>query len=145
MCLDIKLFSRKKIATEDIQVFKVIKAYAYNEGETGGKTWRTPYRDCPVEFGKAIESKLGRRFTEVNAGVHSYTTFKGAYSARSTMSSYDLFGVEFGLKPTLLEYRVVKAIIPKGAEYYLGTHQYLYGFETGSYASNQLIILNENA
>jgi hypothetical protein len=42
-------------------------------------------------------------------------------------------------------FRIFKAVIPKGAEYYEGFHEYTEHRWTGSYASNQLIILNQYA
>lgn len=147
MCLSIKLSSRKKIATEDIHVFKVLKAdYETIEASDNefSESWLTTYRGYPVDFNKALEAKLKRSLFEVNAGVHSYETREDALLAIPYMNAEEADWFQwFG--PPLYDRKVFKAIIPKGAEYYYGTHHYARLRSAGSYASSQLIILPEYA
>lgn len=134
MCLSIKLFSRKQIADEDIEVFKVLRRFEYDP-------WTTPYRKVPVRFNAPMESKLGRGIISVNSGIHSYTTLSGARKAKAHMGDSDMLWA--WSEPA--QFRIFEAVIPKGAEYYLGEHEYFDGFYTGSYASNKLIILDHYA
>lgn len=136
MCLSIKLFSRKQIAEQDIEVFKVLRS-----SPTGQPGWKTPYREVPVSFAFPMKARLSRGITSVNAGIHSYTTLEGANKAMAYMGDADFMWGWF--EPDT--FRIFKAVIPKGAEYYEGFHEYTEHRWTGSYASNQLIILNQYA
>ena len=77
------------------------------------KGYKTPYQKSAVEIGETYDSELIESGKEVEIGLHSFKSKKAAKN--------DGDGV------------IVKCIIPKGAEYYIG---YFDG-ET-SYASTQL-------
>ncbi len=132
MCLDISLFARRKTAKHDIEVFKVLCA-----SPDGPPGWKTPYRKVPVNFNVPMEADLSRGIMTVNAGIHSYSTHTGARRAMAHMGDINLWC--WGFEPD--RYSIFKAIIPKGAEYYVGQHEYIEGFFTGSYASDKLLIV----
>lgn len=116
MCLTIKLFSRKQIAEQDIEVFKVLRT-----STAGIPGWKTPYRKVPVNFNAPMEASLSRGIMSVNAGIHSYSTHTGALKAMAHMGDADIW--MWGcFEPDT--FRVFKAVIPKGAEYYEGFHEY---------------------
>jgi hypothetical protein len=137
MCLSIKLFSRKQIAEQDIEVFKVLCS-----SPVGPPGWKTPYRKVPVSFSEPMEANLSRGIMSVNAGIHSYSTLTGARRAKAHMGDSDMWSWGLFEPDTFL---IFKAVIPKGAEYYVGLHEYFDGLYTGSYASNKLILKKQHA
>ena len=80
MCLRLKLFAKKQIATEDIVVYKhlnkvsdaneVSSSFYYGASRT---KFSTPFRNEVVELGKTYESKLkiGFEFPLKKAGSRS--------------------------------------------------------------------------
>lgn len=145
MCLSINPFSRKRIVKEDITVYKVLKYKTSERVELyDNPLWVTPYRDADVHINKALTGKLSRGFRSVNAGIHSYDTFEGAEKAMLAMRFDEWYNVVARNKPKYT-YAVFTATIPKGAEYYHGTHEYDHDRITGSYASNTLLIEKEHA
>lgn len=92
-----------------------------------------------------MEANLSRGIMSVNAGIHSYSTLVGAHMAKVHMGYYmcDYMWRSGLFKPDT--FLIFKAVIPKGAEYYVGLHEYFNGLYTGSYASNKLILKNQHA
>lgn len=101
------------VAEEDIMVFKVLEHKKYE--------WKTPYRNKRVFFffGKAkLHAKLNVENDEyVDKGIHS--CLRSSTAASILLSNCD-------------DGKVFTAIIPKGAEYFIG--------RWGDVVSNKLII-----
>lgn len=133
MCLLINLFSRKKIAQEDIPVYKILR-YSYSPISN---KWTTPYRKTRVDIMKPMEASLSRSLASVNRGIHSYITLDDAYEVLDAM---DYYITDKSFHVVKKRYHILKAIIPKGSEYYIGIHEYEDGLYAGSIASNKLII-----
>lgn len=120
MCLDLKYFAKKEIATEDIVVYKHLnRVYKLTEPYNTSETiFKTPFMDKTVELGKTYESKLKTEFQYplkrvCKIGLHSFK-----YKSMRLECWGDL---------------ICKCIIPKGSSYYIGK---FWGDE--SYASDKL-------
>lgn len=129
MCLDLHKSSRGILVAEtDIVVYKYLKIRS-------GGSLITPFQYSPVVIGETYESKLNvRLYSDLNLdndelpddlivgfvseGLHSFGEFKNAYK----QYKYDK-----------CERVVVKCIIPKGSQYYIGKFD-----EHLSYASEKL-------
>ena len=113
MCLKIKIFSRKKIAKEDIVCYKGLLDYEDDE-------LFTPFQEFSIKIGETYHSELKRtKFlsNEVDLGIHSLSNYE---SAKDAIMYYHI---------------IVKCIIPKGSKYYEGTWT---NEKYKSYASNCL-------
>ena len=117
MCLYTKQ-TEPEIAEQDIECYKVyVKSY--------GDRWFSPYQECPMPIMNGLvttelQSPCNLR---VDLGFHSFSYFSDAeivaeWFARRKKSSC-----------------VVKCIIPKGTEYYLGK----FGFDE-AYCSESIIL-----
>ena len=122
MCLVLTKNARRQIAEEDIPCIKIIIK--------DGKKWMTPYQNIRITPGTTVKSELivyGGLFNTklINVGIHS---FMPGCTAK-ILSELDWFdGRGYSA-------RAINCIIPKGAEYYVGS------FESelnNAYASNQL-------
>lgn len=114
MCLNVTN-PEIQTAVEDIVVYKHLAKSISNE-------YLTSFRNFPIEIGKMYESNLFKQqdFSLgeiVEIGLHSFPFYEDALKA----SKY-------------LDETLVKCIIPKGSNYYIGTFEN-YGV---SYASNKL-------
>lgn len=86
MCLSCKWPNRKKIAKQDIECFKFL--------QKGNNIFATPFVYMRVEIGKTYVSKLNSyksRYVwyiipkrQVDLGLHSFATLKGAKESGST-------------------------------------------------------------
>ena len=133
MCLDISLFARRKTAKSDIAVAKVLVVPLNEDGLYGSQPY-TPFQRFPIDFGHLYQSNLVRDWWDIEDGLHSYADLYDANYAAIKLAHgrYNNGG---------LDVQVFKAIIPKGSFYYFGK----YGNVGASFASNQLIILNQYA
>lgn len=97
MCLEISIFSRKRIAKKDIVCYK----YLYQEQNE----LYTPFQHCLVKIGETYFSDIERRFLNRNIqkGLHSLVNLQ------------DIIVETFG--NNLI---IVQCIIPKGSIYYKG-------------------------
>lgn len=108
MCLILK--ESAKIADKDIVVYKIL--LKYSDG-----TYRSPYRGAQYEIGKlhTADIQYHKRLldkvdehpitkTVIEEGLHAYTSIGSAF-----------------LRAFFLDGIVVKAIIPRGATYVIGT------------------------
>jgi hypothetical protein len=103
MCLE--KISKKKIATEDIVVYKLV--YTYND------CLHTVFQYSLVEIGKTYHSKIKiiNRFSKnkyIEIALHSFKNLNDAIIHKNSDAK-----------------KIVKCIIPKGAKYYEGV------FDTG--------------
>lgn len=114
MCLILQEGARKKTATEDMIVYKVISLYC--DG-----SYVTPYQYASVKLGETYTSELRKEKNDsiVEIGIHS---FKNLVDARNEKNYWD--------DPQ----EIVKCIIPKGSKYYEGDFSCL----VDSYASTAL-------
>lgn len=92
MCLELYSDTKKLIAEEDIECYKIL----YKEDGI----FRTFYRDFPIEAGKTYESIISKEGYRIQMGLHSYVDKENAICS-------NLY--------------TAKCIIPKGSEYYLGS------------------------
>ena len=118
MCLDLTENSKLMTAKKDIVVFKHV--YYYGNGIA------TPYRNMRIKLLEVIESELmDMRVADtywVSKGLHSFKLKKDAL--------YDMIDEGYGGQKR----SVVKCIIPKGSNYFIGTFM-----ELKCYASNRII------
>lgn len=137
MCLSIKLFEERQIAPYDMRVFKVLRTMQFADIPLDEKEWRTPYRDHKVLFDTPMKSNLRRGIFSVGQGIHSYVDREGAQFAIGHM--YNHFCTL--MWEPMYKYEAFFAYIPKGAELYVGKHDYSgKGHFTKSIASSQLVI-----
>jgi len=120
MCLDLKWWSKKRIATKDIVVYKVVETVGW-----GSEALQSPYRSMPVNIGETYsipEPAIGKLGSKVYQGFHS------------------LKGKKYAKKLTLGHYRgrVAKCIIPKGSTYYNGTWNRFQLFNPIGYVSDSI-------
>lgn len=118
MCLYTKM-ETPATAEHDIEVFKVLRVDKYYPNAAF-----SPFRSMCYRFGFKHSAVLDSCSldNEVNCGMHSFGDNDGAQLER----------MEWGMP----DYKVFRAVIPKGALYYKGT----YGMAE-SYASDRLIIM----
>ena len=129
MCLIAKKGSRK-IATEDIPVYKIIKA------TDDPNKWDGPYYKAGLPFDQVVEvdspdenklERFGLKMIKCKGGfLHSFLRYE---AARSTWKSLRI------LSDDNSQYLLTRAIIPKGAIFYTG-----YQDEDTTVASNKLIV-----
>ena len=106
MCLKAKKDTVKKIAEEDIVVWKYLCRFNFK--------YYTPYQNMKVKVGKQYRTKLGKMicystfdFAVVNEGFHSFKFEEDAHTICKSENQV-----------------VCKCVIPKGSEYYEGTYEY---------------------
>lgn len=119
MCLQLKPNYEKKIASEDIPVYKTLISCIY--GENKGKMV-TPYRKVVIEIGKTYKAtiRVNKKYVQCEEGLHSFKYKKDALQDIMD-NGYDV------------NY-IVKCIIPKGSIYYIG----MFDHDLISYCSNKL-------
>lgn len=119
MCLYINKDQKAIIATEDIVCFKVLKKW--------NNKYITPYQNKKVILGKLYHSKIDakKRDNTINKAIHSFVNLE---EAKTELDSW--------YSPN---YVIVKAIIPKDAEYYIGCFENI----NDCYASNQIKYIEE--
>ena len=137
MCLNISLFARRKTAKRNIEVAKVLIVPLTDDGLNDSPLY-TPFRRFPIDFGKLYTSELVRDLWAIEDGLHSYADADDAHFAARNLAHGRY---HFAYYNRRVDVQAFRAIIPKGASYYFGKH----GGAGASYASNQLIILNEYA
>ena len=116
MCLELKKYSKPKIAKKDIICYKAL--LKLDDG-----ILRTPYQNSPIKIGEIYQSNIINKNCKIEIGIHSFENIEDIlrWVNRCYLSIY----LERLLK--------VKCIIPKGAKYYKGMF-----LEFNSYASNEL-------
>lgn len=121
MCLNITAGSF--IAKRNITVYKIARKSLAIEGD-----YFAPYRGSQYVIGSPMEAEMHGYDNDIEEGLHSFANYSSAVEHCDELQQQNL-GVE---------YVVMKAIIPKGAEYYEGKFVYWSG-----YASNKLTIVRE--
>ena len=91
-----------KVAKEDIEAYKVVYS-PYKD------TLCTIYRTVPIMFNTLYISTLLYDNNRVTIGLHSYSTLN---DAKEELESCKLYNIK--------DAKIIKGIIPKGAEYYTG-------------------------
>lgn len=86
--------------------------------------YSTPFQDALVEIGKTYKSNLTKRRSEVNEGLHSFKLL-------SELKNY------LGTRRTCV---IVKCIIPKGSNYYVGKFYDCESYASDTLEYNELII-----
>jgi hypothetical protein len=120
MCLTLT-DTTAKIAEEYILCYKMIERHKI-KGD-----YRSFYEFYPIELGSIYHSEIKIMYNEVYKALHSYVYESECIGDCSTCSTINGFS---GL--------VVKCIIPKGSEYYVGTFSGCKG-----YASNCIVYTKE--
>ena len=108
MCLELNKNSVKCTALEDITVYKHLE-----KSEMGHLT--TTYMCCPVEIGETYTSELeantigppNHEFKSLEKGLHSFESLISTKQDAADTCEGD--------------YVIVKCVIPKNANYYVGT------------------------
>ena len=123
MCLSIEFSPELRIAIEDIICYKhVIVTNPWYKA--GTKAYETSYQHFPIRIGKTYKSRLDRDFEVINTGLHSFADIEDAIKDMKD---------EYKRCARYWNYTIVKCIIPKGAEYYVGRFEGM-----TSYASNRI-------
>ena len=125
MCLTIKRKSHKQTAKKDIVVYKIVEQVVYS------KRLRTPYQFTTVKIGGKYESKLtvyddGIELC-ITKGLHSLKTKKEAIEAAK-----DITGCDY-------DQHIVRCIIPKGSEYYVGDFYDWKGYASSNIEYQEII------
>ena len=104
MCLKLKRGAKKKVAKEDIVVYKHLM-------DLMDGRYATPYQHDPVEIPSTVKSRVLERLdNEIYEGIHSFADYESAYSdMEDEWHNYS--------EP---KRSLVKCIIPKGTKYYKG-------------------------
>lgn len=129
MCLNIGIFSRKKIAKEPIKVYKVYLKRDNTE------TFVSPYTRSELDIYKTQESNLGVEWFNrdsirtVEEGLHSIESLKDAWSIKLQEDRTSGFSSH-----------IFECEIPTKSEYYKGTWSWIDG---NSFASTKLVIKRE--
>ena len=119
MCLELNKNSVKCTALEDITVYKHLE-----KSEMGHLT--TTYMCCPVEIGETYTSELE---ATIGSSNHEFIFLeKGLHSFESLISAK-----QDAVDTCIGDYVIVKCVIPKNANYYVGT---FWGYKC--YASDKL-------
>ena len=125
MCLD-NVIGDKLVASEHIVVYKVAYQHLSNYSHDTA-SFRAPFRDYyTYDLGTVMTSNLTKDRESVYAGFHSFVRYEDADKLAQSLEA----------NHTRRKYYVMKAYIPKGSEYYLGTFD-----DAASYASNKLMIV----
>ena len=117
MCLSNLTTENPKVAKRDIPCYKVLE-----------ESLISPYEGYKYVLGKKEKSPLDKGISDVHKGLHTFTSKKNAIIERNWFLNRD-----FG------SHNVFKAIIPKGAKYFIGETE----DDQRSYASNELIVLEK--
>ena len=113
MCLRIYEHTRRRIAKQDIVVYKHI---LHNNNRLV-----TSFIHTTVEIGKTYQSAINKKGHNVFEALHSY---KEEETARIKAKQFGEI--------------LVKCIIPKGSNYYVGYDAYALPFSNPAYASDKL-------
>lgn len=128
MCLE-NIKNGLQVASEDIIVYKVLDCPKW-----GSSIYYAPFqRHFSYPLGEIQTCELRRLHYGVEDGFHSYVNYHDAWALASKRNEYNHYRTDDGAY-------VMKAIIPKGSEYYLGDFN---GDE--SYASNKLLVVRRMA
>lgn len=120
MCLTINRKSHKQTAKRDIVVYKIVEQVVFS------KRLRTPYQFTPIKIGEKYDSII-RLYNDgieyiVTKALHSLKTRKEAIEAAK-----DITGCNY-------DQHIVRCVIPKGSEYYVGKF-----YDWNGYASSSII------
>lgn len=119
MCLDLKWWSRKRIATKDIIVYKVVTNYCWNPGYS----FRSSYQSMPI--------KIGETYNVLQIVKCRARILQGFHSLKSLKATNELLQEDF-------RRCIVKCIIPKGSTYYNGIFERCQLFNPIGYVSDSI-------
>ena len=129
--------NKPKVADKDIEVYKMVLE---NNGKFYAPIRGTLYEsnDLSSEFGEVYESDYRNPMNSkplfcIDKGIYSYSILE---DANSLLYDFQVMGGSF------LKYRIIKAIIPKGTEYYAGFESFC--CNTPLLVSKRLIMDFEN-
>lgn len=121
MCTILKDFTRKT-AQEDIEVYKIVFF-----GNVSGQSWIAPAYRCGQYESNDVTSKLEMPtyyiacplYTDL---IHTYKIDIGLHSIKNLEDAKRMFESRFGYsrRAGSSRFKLIKATIPKGSEYYEG-------------------------